>query len=273
MKKLFIVVFVLGAAVCVWLGISNNKKEDDKLLSLGFTKEEASEIRDTFKDESIDEIITDDNKDVIKEMINNDSFDSKKIDAYLEYYKKNSNLDVNSVIKLVNHDIDKIDNLEYDDIILNLVDEKYFIYDNTERYVSYYKDNTDLSSNDIVTNVNSNLDRPYYTDMEKTDLSKGNLIIVNKYYQLDEDYVPDDLVTLDEEYTMWNGAQMTRDAYEAFKLMVDAAKKMASAYHLFHHIEVIKHSIIHTGIMCRWMAGKRLIRIQQDQEILNIKQV
>lgn len=225
MKKVFAFLFIIGVGFGVWFGLSNNKKENDKLLDLGFTKEEIKNIKETFNEEDIDKFITIESKDVIKEMINTTDFDSDKLDDYLTYYQNNKDIKISNIIKLVNNDIDKIKDLEYDDIILSLVDEDYYIYDNTVRYVNYYKENSNLSTKNIITNVNSNIDRPYYTDMESTDMSKGNLIIVNKYYQLSEDYVPSDLVTIESGYTGWNGAQLTKDAYEAFKLMVDAAKK------------------------------------------------
>lgn len=225
MKKVFALVFIVGVCLGVWFGFNNNKKENGKLFDLGFTKEEVTDISKTFNEESIDKLISLESKDMIKEMINADSFDKDKLDAYLAYYQKNKSMKLSNVVKLVNNNIDKIKDLEYDDVILSLVDEDYYIYDNTARYVDYYKDNSDLSAKDIVTNVNSNLDYEFYTNVEATDMSKGNLIIVNKYYYLDKNYEPEDLVYIEGYYSSWPGAYMKKEAYEHFKEMVDAARE------------------------------------------------
>ena len=86
MKKVFAFLFIIGVGFGVWFGLSNNKKENDKLLDLGFTKEEIKNIKETFNEEDIDKFITIESKDVIKEMINTTDFDSDKLDDYLTYY-------------------------------------------------------------------------------------------------------------------------------------------------------------------------------------------
>ena len=161
-------------------------------------------------------------KDIISAFINSDDFDSDMLDSYINFYNKNKDVSPNNIIKVVNNNIDTINDFVYDDIIISLIDEKYFIKDNTVRYINYYHDNNSLSSSDIVTNVNSNLDYDFYTNTKSADLSKGNLILVNKFYSLDKDYEPEDLVKIESDYTSWGG-YLKSDAYEAFKKMVDAA--------------------------------------------------
>ena len=68
------------------------------------------------------------------------------------------------------------------------------------------------------------VDYDFYTHTRKADLSKDTLILVNKYNYLDENYEPENLVTIDEDYTLgWNNL-MREDAYEHFIEMADAAK-------------------------------------------------
>lgn len=107
---------------------------------------------------------------------------------------------------------------EKDDIYSTISKEKYFIYDKFYDYIEYYQNNKDKSLTSIVEIVNTNTNKEYYTDTLETDLSKGNLILVNKYYYLPEDYVPEDLVTisLDYAYGELGSQKMTKEAYEAF---------------------------------------------------------
>ena len=101
--------------------------------------------------------------------------------------------------------------------------EKYYISQNYERYIKYQTNHIDLKPDEIIRQVNSNLDYEFYTNVSKADLSKNNLILVNKYYYLEKDYEPE-LVKMDSNYSK-DGWYMQEEAYNHFKEMVDAAKK------------------------------------------------
>jgi len=100
-----------------------------------------------------------------------------------------------------------------------LKQEKYYIPDNLERYLAY--SDGKKTAKQIVTEVNCNIDRPFYTDIKKTDLSKGYLMLVNKYYALDKDYVLTDKKTLSTNYTYWEGSALATDAYDSYIKMLD----------------------------------------------------
>lgn len=157
----------------------------------------------------------------IFELINNEEFEEKYIDKYIEYLKKFNN--VNGIVKYVNEypDSDK----EIDDTTLYFVGEKYFIVDFLDRYLNYYDKHKDLSYKEIVTRVNSNLDYEFYTDSKSADLSKGMYTLVNKFYYLDKDYVPDDLVNVDGIYAR-DSAKLKKDAYENFTKMADDMREL-----------------------------------------------
>ena len=109
-----------------------------------------------------------------------------------------------------------------------LKNHKYYIDNNLEKYLSYMNlsnlslDN-DEDINYTIQIVNSNCDKDFYTDIKDTDLSKGDLILVNKYHRLSSDYVPDDLVTASSTYG--RTLQVKSVAYEAFKQMFNDALK------------------------------------------------
>lgn len=158
----------------------------------------------------------------IKEIINHNDYKKENLKRYLEYYKKNNNVTVESVISLVNKDIDKV-TMVYSSDIDKFVSQEYFKSSNLIRYTNYKSKNSNLSYKDIITNVNSNLDYPYYTNTQKVDHSKGNLILVNKYYKLENNYVPSNLVTINTKYGY--AQQLKKEAYDAFVKMADAASK------------------------------------------------
>ena len=120
-------------------------------------------------------------------------------------------------------------------------EEKYYINKNLKRYLAYYENNKDLSLDKIVSSVNSNLDKTKYEDVEKTDTSKNELMLVNKYYYLTEDYVPNDLIILDSKYNKGVNSSMRKIAADAFMEMSDAALldniiiKNASAYRSYSY--------------------------------------
>ena len=125
--------------------------------------------------------------------------------------KKDDNEDIN-----YNKEPVYIDHMSEFNVVESNYIEKYY-----ERYVAYKELHSDYSDDTIITYVNIGLDRPFYTNMEDTDLSDGILVICNKYHLLKSNYVPD-LVNLGSAY---GGGQMQREAAEHFKKMVDAAKK------------------------------------------------
>ena len=158
----------------------------------------------------------------IKEIINHKDLKKDKLKRYIDYYTKNEGIPIESVINLVNKDIDKI-SMVYSSDIDEFIKQDYFKNSNLIRYTNYKSKNSNLSYKDIITNVNSNLDYAYYTNVKKVDHSKENLILVNKYYQLDSNYIPKNLITIDTKYGY--AQQLKKEAYDAFVKMADAASK------------------------------------------------
>ncbi len=131
---------------------------------------------------------------------------------------------MDQAIVLVENDIDLINLSKSDnETTLKLLEEKYFIKKNLKRYLNYYSSHSKLSLTEIVKRVNSNIDEKFYTDVKSTDLTKGNLLICNKYNKLSESYVPENLVTISSTYSS-AGARLVKEAAEAFEYMCkDAA--------------------------------------------------
>ena len=188
-----ILLFILFASIVaagIYVYLNKDRWMNEKKLSEILSEEKVKSIKEN------------DDTELALSLVSSDSFESSNIDRYIKYSKDT--------------------NLDTDKDIQSLLDEEYYLYKNTNRYMNYYKEHKDLKASAIITNVNSNIDYAFYTNTKKTDLSKGNLILVNKYNYLDEDYVPN-LVDIDSEYGDWGS--LTPDAYEAFKVMVAGAKE------------------------------------------------
>ena len=66
--------------------------------------------------------------------------------------------------------------------------------ENKERYQTYQKEHPNLSKKEVITLVNMNRDFDFYGKIIKQEHPNDLNTIVNKYYQLDENYEPNDLV-------------------------------------------------------------------------------
>ncbi len=102
---------------------------------------------------------------------------------------------------LTDDDISYILTLRFDEQILNLLKEKYFIKDKFKEYYDYYKENKKKELKDIVAIINTKTNNEYYSLDLNTDMDKGYAILVNKYYKLDSSYEPDDLISVKMDYS------------------------------------------------------------------------
>ncbi|MGE4275596.1 MAG: M15 family metallopeptidase [Lawsonibacter sp.] len=88
------------------------------------------------------------------------------------------------------------------------------------RYLSYAQVHPQLSSQDVVTDVNIGLDQSVYTHVDVSSVPGDSLILVNKYHALPQDYIPE-LVLLDPAYGI---GSLTPETAAAFVRMADAAR-------------------------------------------------
>ena len=114
-------------------------------------------------------------------------------------------------------------NMDYSNILTNIIKEKYFIFKNIEKYIAYYKDNSNVDLSEIVSKINTHTNNDFYTNITKTDTSKDNLILVNKYYQLEKSFVPNNIVDMSSQYAYANN-KIDEEVYEHYVDMCNAAK-------------------------------------------------
>ena len=115
----------------------------------------------------------------------------------------------------------------YDKDLVPLAEQKYFIWKNYKDYVSYIKNtykNEKIDYKNTVTKVNTKTNYDAYTHTSVTNMDKGYAILVNKYYSLPENYAPDDITEMSNQYAYPNNSIRT-EVYEAFKEMSKKAKE------------------------------------------------
>ena len=108
--------------------------------------------------------------------------------------------------------------------IEEFLDVEYAKLANYDRYVAYQeKENDDAET--TVLYVNMDFDKEDYVDPLVID-DFDDYVLVNKHRQLSSEYVPDDLVTIDEEYVKADGeVEIERNVAKAFYEMAAAAEK------------------------------------------------
>jgi len=126
------------------------------------------------------------------------------------------------ILKLYKNNLKDILKKDVNENIITLAKEKYFLYKNLDTYLEYIENNEDKSLTDVVAIVNVHANNAWYELDIKTDTSLNERMLVNKFYHLDENYLPDDIVNVSNKYA-YDGNRLRQDAYDAFIDMWNAA--------------------------------------------------
>ncbi len=132
--------------------------------------------------------------------------------------------EISYIVKLKDNQIEELLEKGYDKWLLRFIKQKYFIYHNLERYESYFQEHRDLEHSKVVSLVNVNADKEFYTDLEKTDITKNNTMLVNKFHVLEKNYIPNDLVDVSIQHA-YGKQKLRKEVYEHFISMFEAAKE------------------------------------------------
>ncbi len=100
----------------------------------------------------------------------------------------------------------------------------YYNKDYLDRYLAYQLNNKELEETQIIKDVNMNLDQIPYEYRLPSKNTNTEKVLVNKYYYLDENYVPDNLETIDTKYASSN-MRLVKPAKEAFESLSKKAKE------------------------------------------------
>lgn len=100
---------------------------------------------------------------------------------------------------------------------------RFYQKEKEERYQQYKQIHPEMEDIDIITRVNLNLDKPYYEDAEPALYLNTNLVFVNKYHYLEENYEPTSLEKL--EKCSSGNRLLQKDAKEDFERLCEQAEK------------------------------------------------
>ena len=98
-------------------------------------------------------------------------------------------------------------------------DEPYYIDAYLARYEDFRAQHPDYALYDVILAVNAGIDKPFYTDVQHADMSKGYLVLVNKYYWVDDNDKPASV-----PLSGYGVGEMEATAAEWFKMMVEGAR-------------------------------------------------
>lgn len=157
------------------------------------------------------------------------------IKKYIDYRNSNefklkqigyNETEIKDITKLKDDQIKAILKKKYNRLNIKFIHQKYFITNNLDRYIKYYNNHKDDKISHIVSIVNVCADEDYYDKdtVKKTDISKKELMLVNKFNYLDENYAPDDIVKVSMQFA-YGDNEIKKEVYEKFRSMYNDAKK------------------------------------------------
>lgn len=131
--------------------------------------------------------------------------------------------EISIILKEPKENIDYIIGNEYNDQIDDIIKEKYYLNKNLEKYIEYKKNNENKNLLDVIAIINTNADKEEYKEPKKADIEKKELMLVNKYNYLEENYTPENVKPISPMYA-YDENNAPEEIMEHYKEMFYAAK-------------------------------------------------
>jgi LAS superfamily LD-carboxypeptidase LdcB len=143
----------------------------------------------------------------------------------IEHYTDLINLDysdeeIDNLLKLDKDTLSYVLNHERIDDLFIWLSYDNFILSNFDRYIDHSSNKPLIKHELIIEQVNTNRDHAYYTAINKSNIELGNLVLVNKYFALDKDYAPKNLISI----APYGNVKLVDIAAEAFKELCRTAE-------------------------------------------------
>lgn len=234
-KPLLVVGIIILVLILILIFYFNRICE---LKSLGYSERAAKNIIFKFKYSYVMDI--GENK-TLNAAFESDDYKKDNLDSYAKIDYENQKHLITNINKLLDkgYSVDEIsliiskgddksvsdfvkrDKVKYIEEFLSV---DYAKLENLDRYVAYKeKENDDAET--TVLYVNMDFDKEDYVDPIIIN-DFDDYVLVNKHRQLSSDYIPDDLVTIDDEYVKTDEKiEIERNVAKAFYDMADAASK------------------------------------------------
>lgn len=215
-KKSIVISFLMLLAICTLIILINVQDDDKRLEKLNYS----DKVISMFREKDIYDEVLKANKysKTLEVALSDNYYVAKYLDNYLEIDyvdKKDFIVDVNTLLdlgyssseintlfnSLSDDNIKLILKSDYNKDIFDYLKLSYFNEDYLSRYINYRTKHDDLNIEDVVTYVNANLDYDFYTNTSLVSNSDDMLVLVNKYYYLDKDFVPSNLELISSNYS------------------------------------------------------------------------
>ncbi len=234
-KPLLVVGIIILVLILILIFYFNRIGE---LKSLGYSERAAKNIIFKFKYSYVMDI--GENK-TLNAAFESDDYKKDNLDSYAKIDYENQKHLITNINKLLDkgYSVDEIsliiskgDDKSVSDFVkrekVKYIEEflsvDYAKLENLDRYVAYKeKENDDAET--TVLYVNMDFDKEDYVDPIVID-DFDDYVLVNKHRQLSSNYIPDDLVTIDDEYVKVDEEiEIERNVAKAFYDMAEAASK------------------------------------------------
>lgn len=206
-------IFLCIISVSIYYIVENLNPYNEKyFIEKGYTSSEIEFILSLENSEK-DKLLE---RDKIQNIINHYT-----IEHYTELITIGYNDD--EISKILKHDATTITFiLNYPKIedLLSWFEYENFIPINIERYLKYLLNNPNRTYDLIIEYVNTNRDFAYYTNIQAANLDLNEGILVNKYFSLDENYIPNNLASI----APYGSVRLVKSAAEAFIELCQTAK-------------------------------------------------
>ena len=235
--KFALILKVFGFILCILTGLLIfYEKQISDLTSLNYSKVASKKI---LFSKNKDYVLTVGENKTLNAAFESDKYNGKYLENYSKInYVNHANLieNINSLLEkgYSNSDINLIITHGSNEDVIDFIKrdkvkylEEFYILDyakikNYDRYVAL-SDETGDNVDDVVIMVNLDLDKEDYVDAINVDKFSTDML-VNKHRSLSSEFVPDDLVDIDNKYTSEGGLQVSRIALNSFVKMYNAAE-------------------------------------------------
>ena len=126
--------------------------------------------------------------------------------------------------KFSNEKLELLLKREYNTDIIDFAKEKYFIYNNLDKYIEYRKESDTKDLTKIVAIINTQANVEWLDVSYETDTSKNEEMLVNRLYGLSKDYEPEDLISAPLDYSL-AGVKISQTAMDAVIPLIEEGKK------------------------------------------------
>lgn len=133
--------------------------------------------------------------------------------------------EINTLQKeLTETQLNEILNKEYNEYLTGFLSEKYFLYKNLDAYLEYKKEHKKEENKKIVSIINTEANIDWFDGTKETDLSKKELMLVNRLYGLKSDYEPSDIIDVPSKYA-YSGKKISNSILQPMIDMFTAASE------------------------------------------------